>query len=502
MHISRIMFASNSSGSGKTTVVCGLLQALKVRYENGKLDSLPVALKCGPDYIDSLFHKNVLNIPCGNIDSYFSADEDLKAVFAHDAKNASFAIIESAMGYYDGSNLINTDNSAYEIAKILDSKVILVIDAKAMGHSIIAVIKGIIDYKVDSHICGIILNNIKASTYESLKPVIEKECLIKVFGYLEHDDEIAFNTRHLGLVTPSDTLAFKEKIEKLGDKIEKTIDVDAILKEASDSSNLEIKDNLFSSSSNNIVLGKEKKIRIAVAYDNAFCFYYRENLDLLELFGAELVYFSPLHDKVLPAECDALYLGGGYPELHIDELASNNYMLSSIRSNCRKGLPVFAECGGFLYLQMSGVLEGTFQNMGKLTRFGYIDLVAERDTLLCKKGEHIKAHEFHYFDTSKNGDACTARKPSGKRFWECVVSSPFDESPAMPPFSQTLNVWAGFPHLYFPSNPDFAKNFVEAGRKYNKMRNTNITRCSACPKHAKNKQLPKFSVKEGNNETK
>ena len=213
-------------------------------------------------------------------------------------------------------------------------------------------------------------------------------------------------------------------------------------------------------------------VRIAVAQDEAFCFYYRENTDLLKVCGAEIVPFSPLRDQSVPPNCHALYLGGGYPELFPVQLAENTAMLQSVRAFCRSGAPVFAECGGFLYLKLAGILAGTFQNTGHLVRFGYVTLTANEDTLLCKKGDTIRAHEFHYFDTSHNGKAFTAEKTNGRQ-WQCIESTvAVAEMHAVGCKKNALgagelpNIVAGFPHLYFPSNPDFARNFVDAAKKY------------------------------------
>ena len=205
---------------------------------------------------------------------------------------------------------------------------------------------------------------------------------------------------------------------------------------------------------------------IAVARDEAFCFYYEDNLRMLEQYGAKIVSFSPLHDKALP-ECDGLLLGGGYPELCARQLSENTAMRTVVHRAIAAGMPTVAECGGFLYLhdaildleqhryEMAGVLQGTCQDAGKLVRFGYIEL-EEKESHFLPAGEKIRGHEFHYYDSTENGESCTAIKPTTGRTYSCVISGD--------------TIWAGFPHLYYPSNPAFAKHFVEKAAHYKENR--------------------------------
>ena len=434
-----------------------------------------------------MFHR-AFGAESANLDAFFLPENRLKSLFCHYASQKT-AIIEAAMGFYDGSSSNDEKHSAYEISRALKCPVILTVDAAKAGRSILAEIAGFLHWKSDSAIAGVILNNIAASRAMELKAAIESELGIKMLGFLEKDARFSLESRHLGLAVPESVGDLNEKIDLLAKTAQKNFDLDEILKIARSAEEISVLDEPFfpdflqNFAKNN---AQKKRVKIAVAKDEAFCFYYRENLDLFSSLGAEIAEFSPLKDKKIPDGTDALYLGGGYPELFPSELFENDSMCLSVRNSVRGGLPTLAECGGFLYLQALGALSGTFQNTKKLCRFGYVELEAEKDTLLCSAGEKIKAHEFHYFDTTANGDSCSAKKPSGKK-WQCVVSSPFDETPSLPPFSQTLNVWAGFPHLYFPSNPDFARNFVCAAEKFQKLRLIIRSKCDVCPKKRRQK---------------
>lgn len=476
--IPRILISAPSSSSGKTTVTCALL----------KLLPNVAAIKCGPDFIDPLFHRQILGRPTGNIDLFFSSPEQARAIFAHDVAGADIAVCEGAMGYYDGAAGMETA-SAYDTARALSCPVILVVDAKGKSLSVCAEINGFASFREQhgdrSGICGVILNRCSSALYKTLAPAIEKACGVRALGYLEQNADFEIASRHLGLVTPDAVDGLQKKLDAIADAAKKSIDIKEIERIAKNAPPLACDDFLASATAEQAT-ADGKPIRIAIAQDEAFCFYYRENLDLLKAFGATLVPFSPLRDNLLPAGCHALYLGGGYPELFPLQLAENTTMLQSVRTFCRNGAPVFAECGGFLYLKLAGILEGTFENKRQLVRFGYVTLTANQDTLLCKKGEQIRAHEFHYFDTTQNGEFFTAQKPSGKT-WQCIQScAPTAE---MHPVgctagaAQKTNIVAGFPHLYFASNPSFAKHFVQAARDFATQKKSGCAGCGGCGGH-------------------
>ena len=438
IHIPRLILAGTNSGCGKTTMVCALLQALVNR--NLKTG----AFKCGPDYIDPMFHSRIIGAKSANLDLHFFTPNTLKLLLAKNGADRDISVIEGVMGFYDGAGLTSTQGSTNEVARVTDSPVVLVVGAKGASLSVLATIQGFLDFCPDNHIRGVILNQCTAMTYGALAAEIEKRFQIKAFGFLPSLPECGLESRHLGLVTAAEVVGLKEKMQILARQAEKTLDLDGLIGLASGAMPVQCEP---------VILPKKEPVRIAVARDNAFCFYYEDSLEALTEMGAELVSFSPLTDKSLPENIHGLYLGGGYPELYLKQLGANGQMLQSIRTALEQGLPCIAECGGFMYLTQSiagtpmvGALEGTCFNTGKLTRFGYVTLKAKQDNLLCKAGGEIAAHEFHHWDCTVPGDAFTAKKPT-ERQWACAVAT------------QTL--YAGYPHFHFYSNPAFAEGFID-----------------------------------------
>lgn len=437
-HIPRLILAGTNSGCGKTTMVCALLQALVNRgLKTG-------AFKCGPDYIDPMFHSRIIGAKSANLDLHFFSPNTLRYLLAKNGADRDISIIEGVMGYYDGAGLTTTKGSTYEVAQVTDSPVVLVVGAKGASLSVLATIQGFLDFYPNSHIKGVILNQCTAMTYAALSVEIEKRFQIKAFGFLPSLPACALESRHLGLVTAAEVKNLKEKMRILAQQAEKTLNIDGLIGLANSAMPVEYQP---------VLLPPKESVRIAVARDKAFCFYYEDSLEALSDMGAELIPFSPLTDKTLPDNIHGLYLGGGYPELYLEQLGANTEMQQSIRQAMEKGLPCIAECGGFMYLTKSiagvpmvGALEGECFNTGKLTRFGYVTLQAKKDNLLCKAGDEIAAHEFHHWDCTAPGDGFTARKPTGKQ-WDCAVS--------------TKTLYAGYPHFHFYSNPAFAEGFID-----------------------------------------
>ncbi len=460
MKIPRIMLAAPNSGSGKTLITCGLLQALK--NKGLKLASF----KCGPDYIDPLFHTRVLGVPSRNLDTYFSERELTRALFGTHAQQADLAVMEGVMGFYDGVAGVTLTASSWELADVTDTPAILVINMRGMSLSVAALIQGFLQMQPESHIRGVILNQTSEFMCRQLEPVIQERCGIPVLGYVPKVTDCVIESRHLGLVTPAELADLQERIEKLAEILADTLDLDAIIrlaKEASDMTWTPLEQFLPEEYQDRV---QTETLRIGVARDEAFCFYYEDNLDLLRMLGAETVFFSPLHDEKLPEHLQGLLIGGGYPELYAKQLSENESMCREIREKIEAGMPYLAECGGFMYLHesmedmqkcsrpMVGVLKGNAYYTGKLGRFGYVELTAKEDQMLCQSGAQIRAHEFHYFDSTENGAAFHAAKPKRSRDWDCM---------------QAGTVFAaGFPHLYYYSNPKFAANFVEACRRYDR----------------------------------
>lgn len=446
MKMPRLMISATGSGSGKTTITCGILKALLNKGMK------VAAFKSGPDYIDPMFHSKVIGAKSRNLDVFMLGKETVKFLAAKNSQDVDVSIFEGAMGFYDGMGK-TADASAYDLARTCDVPVVLVVNGKGAALSIAAQIKGFKEFRQDSHIVGAILNNVNPMSYAYYKDVIEKESGVKLLGYFPVLQNCNFESRHLGLVTAEEIGDLQAIVDRLAAQAEKSLDLDGLLQIANAAPLLtytpqEVKP-----------LGK---VKLAVAQDKAFCFYYQDALDLLTDLGAELVPFSPLVDKHLP-ECDGLVLGGGYPELYAQQLADNTTMLCEIKQALAKGLPCFAECGGFMYLlegfaeedasyKWVGAIQGETVMTKKLTRFGYVNLVAQRDSVLCNAGEQINGHEFHYSDSTNNGTGFLARKASGKGEWHCAN------------VSDTL--YAGYPHIHLWGNVNFARNFIQACLAY------------------------------------
>ena len=459
------MIAAPKSGSGKTMITCALLQLLK---DSGKNVS---SYKCGPDYIDPMFHKKVLGVPSKNLDTFFTDEKTTVQLFLDKRSDGDFAVLEGVMGLYDGLGGIYEQGSSYHLAKVTQTPIILVVDAKGMGKSVLALIAGFLQYDTQHLIKGVLLNRMSKGYYDIIKPLIEKELSVKVVGYFPEQKDIGLSSRHLGLVMPDELADIKEQLDELAGRLKKTIDLDMLLDIAAEAEEITKTTNTEQMQIQN----QNNTVNIAVAMDEAFCFYYEDNLRLLEKCGAKLQYFSPLHDTKLPDNCDALLLGGGYPELYAKELSENLSMRNSIKTAFKTGLPTVAECGGFMYLHtyihniceedadaqnyvfgMTGALDSECHFKGKLVRFGYIEL-EEKHSNFLPTDEKIRAHEFHYYDSTDNGADCIATKPATGRSYDCVISHD--------------NYWLGFPHLYYPSNPHFAESLVR--KAYEHRRNKN-----------------------------
>ena len=375
-----VMISSNKSGGGKTTVTLGLMKALKNRGYKVQ------GYKTGPDYIDTAFHSEVTGIPSRNLDLYLMGEDGVKAAFSRG--EGDLAVIEGAMGLYDGKGL-DEEYSSYSISKTLgDIPIVLVLTAEGQSVTLCAEIEGLKNFR-NANVVGVILNNISEGYYNLLKPAIELNCGVKVFGYLPREEKIELSNRHLGLVQSIEVDNLFDKIDIIADMMEKYIDLDEIMKIFKEVDKYE---DLFHMDN--------KKMKIAVAYDEAFRFYYKENLELLEEMG-EVIYFSPLRDKELPSNIDFLYLGGGYPEVFKEQLNKNFSMRNSIREALEGGLRCYGECGGLMYLTeaiddvpMVGFFSGKSEMTNRLNRFGYATVNYDDININC--------HEFHKSKVESN----------------------------------------------------------------------------------------------------
>jgi len=446
----RLVFAAPHSGSGKTTVVCAFLQALHRRGTD------LCSFKCGPDYIDPMFHRQGLGVPSCNLDLFFAPPQTVRWLFARRAAGRSLAVVEGVMGYYDGVAGEYPASTAH-LARELGAPAVLVADARGAGLSLAAEVKGFCDFMPPSGLGAVVLNRCTEQQYRRLAPVLERETGLKAAGFLPPLPDCALESRHLGLVTPAETSALARKLDQLGETALRTLDIDLLLALAGTAPALDCPEPPLPAPA-------EGHPRIAVAKDKAFCFYYADNVELLERLGAELVPFSPLADYGLPQGVSALYLGGGYPELFAETLSANAALRGRIAAAVAAGLPTLAECGGFLYLldsledpagrpwPMCGALPGQGVKGTRLSRFGYVTLTAAEDNLLCPAGASFPAHEFHYWDASRCGAAFEAVKPVTGRSWHCITA--------------TQSLFAGFPHLYFYAQPDLAARFVSAAARF------------------------------------
>lgn len=450
MEYARIMIAAAKSGSGKTLVTTGLLGALKKR-------GLSVsAFKCGPDYIDPMFHRQILGVSSKNLDLYFVDEKTVRGLFCF-GNESELSVVEGVMGLYDGVGGTTEQASAYHLACALAMPVVLVVDAHGMGRSVAAEIAGFLAMDREHRIAGIVLNRISGMFYPKLKVLIEQELSVPVLGYLPQNEDIVIESRYLGLKLPEEIAGIRKKAELLADAVEKTVDVDRVIELAKRAEPFVPPFVPFFAGSRAI------RTRIAVARDEAFCFYYEDNLQMLMSAGAQLVFFSPLSDERLPEHVEGILLGGGYPELYALKLQENASMRRSIREALAQNMPIVAECGGFMYLHehieakeggryaMVGHVKGDCTYQGHLVRFGYVE-IAEKAAHFLPEGVHVRGHEFHYYDSTENGSACTLQKPVSGRGWEGIHA---DE-----------NSWYGFAHLYYPSAPEFVRAFVDACVRY------------------------------------
>ncbi len=471
--VARVLLCAPQSGSGKTTITCALLRLLE------RHGMKPAAFKCGPDFIDPMFHQKVLGVPSRNLDLFMAGQDGVMHALQKGMAGRDIGIIEGVMGFYDGLGTDTFDASSYELCVQTGTPAILIVNARGMGRSTVALIRGFLDYaqrgadggvsNPASHIRGILLNQVSPSFASELSKQIEKECNIPVVGCLPKLDKEVFGSRHLGLILPDEIPDVLKQIDAVADALEAHLDLDLLVRIAKEAGNGSMSEAAYATTlseenasefvSKSPAAKRTGPCRVGIAYDEAFCFYYADNLDFLKESGAELVTFSPLHDKELPDVSHVIF-GGGYPELYAKALSENTSMTESIRAAAKAGMPMLAECGGYLYLKesltdpdhntypMVHVFDGGSKMGEKLSHFGYVSLFAAKDNPYLKPEDCIRGHEFHYYQTEGDADICTVSKPSGRKWtgYEC-----------------SKNVFGGFAHLYYASCPQFVERFL-AGR--------------------------------------
>lgn len=386
----RIVVAGTHSGVGKTTVATGLMAALSSKGRE------VAPFKVGPDFIDPSYHSLATGRPGRNLDAFLSGGDLVPGLFSHGAVGADLAVIEGVMGLFDGKSGGGELASTAQVAKLLDAPVVLVVDAGSMARSAAAMIHGYRSFDPEVNVAGVVLNRVGSERHERMLREAIEPLGVPVLGSLRRGEDLTTPDRHLGLVPAAERSAeARQTIEKMGEAVSRSCDLDALTRLARSAGPLRAEP--WSPE-----LGEGFAARVAVAAGPAFSFVYRENLELLEGAGAEVVHFDPLRDESLPEGSDALYLGGGFPEAYAGELSENEPLRREVAKFADSGAPVIAECGGMLYLSrnldgkpMCGVLDAESEMSDRLT-LGYREATAKVDSPLCGRGETIRGHEFHY----------------------------------------------------------------------------------------------------------
>lgn len=454
---SRVVIAGTQSGVGKTTLSIGLMAALtKQGY-----DVQPY--KVGPDYIDPGFHTLVTSNQAWNLDSCFLGAEGCKEIFQYSAPGSDIAVIEGVMGLFDGKNAKQGQGSTAHIAKILDAPVVLVMDVKKMARSAAAVAYGYKNFDPDLNLAGVILNNVGSEGHYQLVKNSLAEVGVEVLGYVPYQSDLELPERHLGLVPTTESKELDDFIAQLVALIEENINLEQLLALSQPQSAVEVEER---------TIFKEEQdydLTLGVAYDQAFNFYYQANLELLANKGVSLKYFSPLTDNQLP-EVDGLYIGGGFPESFISQLAANQSLQEDIYEQVTAGLPTYAECGGLMYLSeqvidsqgnsfpMVGLISGQVEMTDSLQAMGYVEAKVVKDNILFKTGDKVLGHEFHYSKLS-NVDSDINYS---YQLWGGKGAAGRSEG------IMRDNLLASYLHLHFANQPRFVDRFLTECSKYQK----------------------------------
>lgn len=471
--INGFLISAPQSGSGKTTVSLAIMAAFSRR------GFCVAPFKCGPDFIDTGYHRAVTGHFSINLDLWMCPENFVKKTFfthilktektVDKTKTHLIALVEGAMGLFDGIGAASMEGSSAQIASAIGSSVILVVNARGMAASVAALVNGFASFDKSIRISGVIFNNVGSDSHANLlkEAVAAYSPKITCFGCIPRDDSMTIPSRHLGLITAEDNPLSDDFIDKLADVAERYLDLDG-LAQLQISLPADFRD--FATLRNISVLSKEKikKVSIAVARDCAFCFMYEDNLRLLREAGAELTFFSPLVDKSIPADIQGIYLPGGYPELYATKLAENLPMIESIKVAVNSGMPVYAECGGFIYLtegivasdeQVASNFVGIFPLRCKMLShrkaLGYRNVELIQNSIIGKSGSVMRGHEFHYSEICE--------KPSGIE--NCFYISRLGVSLGEEGYF-VRNCLASYVHLHFGSNPEIANTFIEESHKW------------------------------------
>ncbi len=456
-----LCLAGTHSGAGKTTVTLGLLSALNRRGFNVQ------PFKCGPDYIDSGHHRRAAGTTSRNLDTWMMTPEGVDRSYAHACSGSDIAVVEGVMGLYDGAAPDSSEGSTAHVARRLGIPVVLIVDAKAMARSVAALVQGYATFEKDVHIAGVIANNVSSGRHgEILTQALEAYDLPPLLGWLPRRDELTLPERHLGLIADTESGLSASWYDTLAQTVEQYTDVDQLLKRCKTSRPTPQPLTPPAVRTHQHAPSATTSVRLGIARDDAFHFYYQDNLDMLEEGGVDLVPFSPLRDKTLPDNLHGLYLGGGFPEMFGQALAQNTSLRADIADFAARGHVVFAECGGLMYLcrtmidaeerehDMCGVIPAMTQMEPRRRRLGYVIAETAADGIFGPAGTALRGHEFHWSSLAdvqeEISPAFTIRHPSDPRTEPKSVGFRLN------------NVWASYIHLHFASNPDALQTLVNA----------------------------------------
>ena len=458
MRCPRLVIAGTASGVGKTTATLAILAALKARGRRVQ------PFKVGPDFIDPGHHTAATGHASRNLDGWMLPEAVNRQTFVRAARGADLSIIEGMMGLFDGSGPLGEAGSTAQMAKHVRAPVLLVIDGSGMARSAAAMVLGYARFDANLHVAGVLFNRVGGEGhYRLLKDAVEAETDLAVVGYLRPDPALTIGDRHLGLITAIER-GGSELYERLGKAAAETVDLDRIEALAGAAGDLEEAPRPQRTRPPQAGAPMQP-VRVAVAYDPAFCFYYADNLDLLEAEGAEMIRFSPLDDRTLPA-ADLLYLGGGYPELHGERLAANAAMRRAVREFAERGGAIYAECGGMMYLTQairdfenrSHEMVGLFPAEAVMKRpgltLGYREVRFMRPCVLGEAGATARGHEFHY----------SSLVPTGPLDYACILSDAKGAARGQDGLIAG-NTLALYTHLHFAGRPELARALIAAARK-------------------------------------
>ena len=452
-----MMVAGTHSGAGKTTLTLGILASLvRSGYRT-------VSFKVGPDFIDPGHHEHITGLPCHNLDGWMLSQKTNREIFSSHANRADIAVVEGVMGLYDGYDGKTEAGSTAQMAKWLNLPVILVVDARSMARSGAAVVKGFEVFDPAVRFLGVVFNNIGSRRHlEYLREAMDGHIRMPCLGGIFRDPAITLPERHLGLVTREENPVSKGQRENLIQLTESGLNMENILSLLPETSSNEIKQDTDEKTF-------FRKVRIGVARDKAFCFYYPDNLALLESAGADLVFFSPVEDDRLPDDLDGLYIGGGYPELYAAQLSENKGILTEVVSASLNGMPIYGECGGFMYLcneifdlnekrfKMAGIFPFSVLMTEKRRALGYREITIRSDTIIGETGMTLRGHEFHYSDVIIGSGAEVTH------VYKVTDRAGLEKSLEGHCVNQTLGSYF---HLHFKSNPAAAGHLVAACQRF------------------------------------